>query len=782
MSVKANSACEYFRNFTDWTGGPIVDGKKGYYEHSANFSITSEIAAELTGENTRITPISGSDTVLIQNMNLFALMTINSTAITINNIVIPDELAAIDSILAIPHHGSLYLFWYNPPVDEASEGHNLFYRKEISSLMDSSITWDSYSLIDDGSAEISVNYSSFSFYNGGSDPSSAVIIIPSSDNTSFYLIRMDTVSVEGPYAVVDSSDNPHACSDNLYIIPTPENSNSVFFMCDIPGKTVFGEFFISSGAATFWSGEGLDIGSSIVSSSSDGFLLTVTSSNVLSKIFSDIDTNDAVGDQESYAPSDTGFDSDFLISSVSLGHVCDGIFLYVPIVSGDPLDSIEYLPQVNVMKFSHQVDDATYCVNGTLDTVGIFCSCDEGYQYDSIGSCSLPKCVDCSHGYCTIVAETGSAECQCDNATWVTDATGSCSVTNVPGCGQATDPSSHGSPHMDRDGTNECQCDYSWDNLGDGTCCTNPLCLDLDSCSTVDGTLHGSCIYGVDPSSTSTDNVQYCSCFTGWETDNCSYGNCMKDDPVAFTPFYDIPFTGALRTIVNEDDEICSYNGTCNHETSECECDDPNNWIGSYCSEPTCYSYMIGAETCYHCDCMGGNGQCVGDPSQAAGHCECVDGWTGDHCQEAICSEGCINGTCDAPDTCQCSSTDWSGDDCSYPTCVSLGDCVHGVCSSNEDNTQMCVCDKGYKGTLCDAKKVSASTIAVIVLSCLVVIGIICVVACCKCGKSDDPLSGSEWQKLDTKRVDKYSSPTYSSSSARSADLYSGSYKINSKR
>nr|XP_032837267.1 wnt inhibitory factor 1-like [Petromyzon marinus] len=48
------------------------------------------------------------------------------------------------------------------------------------------------------------------------------------------------------------------------------------------------------------------------------------------------------------------------------------------------------------------------------------------------------------------------------------------------------------------------------------------------------------------------------------------------------------------------------------------------------------------------------------------GHCVCLAGWSGSHCQTALCSRPCRHGRCLEPDFCSCLKG-WQGDTCSEP-------------------------------------------------------------------------------------------------------------------
>ncbi len=77
--------------------------------------------------------------------------------------------------------------------------------------------------------------------------------------------------------------------------------------------------------------------------------------------------------------------------------------------------------------------------------------------------------------------------------------------------------------------------------------------------------------------------------------------------------------------------------------------------------------------------------------------CSCTEQWTGSVCELPVCVEACVHGTCSAPNTCSCDNG-WEGSVCDIAICeISCGD--HGSCS--EPNT--CTCLSGWKGDACDA-------------------------------------------------------------------------------
>ncbi|CAL4196537.1 unnamed protein product, partial [Meganyctiphanes norvegica] len=61
----------------------------------------------------------------------------------------------------------------------------------------------------------------------------------------------------------------------------------------------------------------------------------------------------------------------------------------------------------------------------------------------------------------------------------------------------------------------------------------------------------------------------------------------------------------------------------------------------------------------------------------------------------AICTNGCGNGDCIAPNRCRC-ATGWSGPLCNTAVCT--GGCGNGVCAAPPNQ---CNCNKGWEGPRC---------------------------------------------------------------------------------
>ena len=87
------------------------------------------------------------------------------------------------------------------------------------------------------------------------------------------------------------------------------------------------------------------------------------------------------------------------------------------------------------------------------------------------------------------------------------------------------------------------------------------------------------------------------------------------------------------------------------------------------------------------------------------GNVICQSGWKcseqEDHlnpCSEPICTGGCMNGICKAPDFCAC-EIGWEGANCE--TCLTLPGCQQGTCT----NVFECNCEENWSGAYCDIRK-----------------------------------------------------------------------------
>ena len=138
-----------------------------------------------------------------------------------------------------------------------------------------------------------------------------------------------------------------------------------------------------------------------------------------------------------------------------------------------------------------------------------------------------------------------------------------------------------------------------------------------------------------------------------------------------------------------------------------------DGFTGDDCDQ--CASGYFGVD-CEPCACV--NGICD-EGLGGDGGCSCSVGWDGDQCD--VCSVGhfgpscdacsCVNGQCDdgidGAGTCAC-NTGWSGSSCTQcdtdfwgPECT-LCQCDQGVCDDGSDGTGACSCEAGWAQPTCE--------------------------------------------------------------------------------
>lgn len=223
-------------------------------------------------------------------------------------------------------------------------------------------------------------------------------------------------------------------------------------------------------------------------------------------------------------------------------------------------------------------------------------------------------------------------------------------------------------------GYNVCQCaqGYDGDVCDDAVCtqgCSNGQCVSPDVCVCSDGWSGDACDAAVCSQGCvngACATPDECVCDAGWRGGNCTdaictgpcvNGDCIKPDVCACHVYWE----GDSCDVA-----LCDFdcgNGVC-HLPNECLCD--TDWQGDRCETPTCgFQCQPAGEfcnatnacqsICFENPCVNG-GVCDGtDP--LVPHCNCTEGWQGEVCSEAVCAEGCVNGNCTAPDTCECEGT-----------------------------------------------------------------------------------------------------------------------------
>jgi hypothetical protein len=110
-----------------------------------------------------------------------------------------------------------------------------------------------------------------------------------------------------------------------------------------------------------------------------------------------------------------------------------------------------------------------------------------------------------------------------------------------------------------------------------------------------------------------------------------------------------------------------------------CQCSS-TEWFGTNCDQPLCWPKCL-------------NGSCV-----APNVCDCDQNWSGLSCDVPLCSPNCVTGqgVCVAPNVCEC-FYGYAGDQCETP--ISTPNCVNGKALAGTD---MCICDPGWGGRICD--------------------------------------------------------------------------------
>src|SRR6218665_1289576 len=79
------------------------------------------------------------------------------------------------------------------------------------------------------------------------------------------------------------------------------------------------------------------------------------------------------------------------------------------------------------------------------------------------------------------------------------------------------------------------------------------------------------------------------------------------------------------------------------------------------------------------------------DETQLVTKYRCCDGWTGDTCDQALCTPACQNfGNCAAPNLCQCDQTKWTGPSCEQGINIASNPLLFNV--TLQTYTLKCVC------------------------------------------------------------------------------------------
>lgn len=87
--------------------------------------------------------------------------------------------------------------------------------------------------------------------------------------------------------------------------------------------------------------------------------------------------------------------------------------------------------------------------------------------------------------------------------------------------------------------------------------------------------------------------------------------------------------------------------------------------------------------------------------------CVCNAGWSGNSCNDRICTGNCVNGNCllfNGKTTCICNNG-FKGRDCKDPYCPN-GLCKNGGTCTIQNGQHKCSCAPGYEGIYCQQGKV----------------------------------------------------------------------------
>lgn len=87
--------------------------------------------------------------------------------------------------------------------------------------------------------------------------------------------------------------------------------------------------------------------------------------------------------------------------------------------------------------------------------------------------------------------------------------------------------------------------------------------------------------------------------------------------------------------------------------------------------------------------------------------CECLPGYSGEHCETYICHNYCMHGSCSVDSSgspkCECKRS-WTGDRCELDTCDNY--CLNGgrcyTMSTDPSSRPMCECSAGFEGDRCE--------------------------------------------------------------------------------
>lgn len=94
---------------------------------------------------------------------------------------------------------------------------------------------------------------------------------------------------------------------------------------------------------------------------------------------------------------------------------------------------------------------------------------------------------------------------------------------------------------------------------------------------------------------------------------------------------------------------------------------------------------------------------CLNGKVDEKGHCNCSDGWTGQHCETRLCQNYCFHGKCTVSSTgiplCHCDSG-YTGERCEMARCI--GFCLNEGRCEFENEEPVCHCPREFSGKHCE--------------------------------------------------------------------------------
>nr|XP_034336472.1 uncharacterized protein LOC105332975 isoform X2 [Crassostrea gigas] len=357
---------------------------------------------------------------------------------------------------------------------------------------------------------------------------------------------------------------------------------------------------------------------------------------------------------------------------------------------------------------------ACYCKNGFTGP-----TCDRPCPQGFFGrNCSEP-CHCTEHGSCNpvdgvCVCDPGWTEelCgePCDPYTFGVDCTLSCDCNNSP-CDSVTGECNC---NAGRTGS-KCQEDCPYQKYGEGChqFCGCPQGCDpvTGDCTCPPGFFGIHCEFPCTNGAYGKNCQSRCQCVMN-QTASCDnrYGFCTcKDGFVGSRCEHPCPI-GFYGASCNKTCPLCQHSAPCNPTSGNCIC--PPGWSGQNCEVP-CPSGFYGpncGQRCPICNpgvCDPTTGRCICQDKTSL--CKCPSGYHGDSCQNTC---QCVHGYCGLNGSCVCDKG-WKGTLCNTPclnpdasgspgalSCTpACPNCIHGRCHFNED---VCLCDAGFYGRNCD--------------------------------------------------------------------------------